>query len=268
MPGTADGQFHQLQPFSPDDFVSPMTAVPQATPPMNPSAFQPLDHAMFSPTEYQGIEDRMRENAAIPTPEPEMVEYYQPTPNLTDPFVSEFDDFSNSFHAALAQMSPPTPPQAHFGASLQPQQYGAPPPQPQYSPAQQTQFHGGDTPETSNVELPPFRDTHFHSGQMPDGTLGVDSDNDDDYGNTAEDKEIGMAMPAQRHAPIIRKTVPGFRSENVRMEGWQPASLRPAKTESPEREGDATPRYQLVDQPPIEGVKVLHTAGLKGKHRK
>lgn len=212
----------------------------------------------------------MRENAAVSVAAPEMVQHYQAPPSLNDeglPLVSEIDDFSHSFHAALAQMSPPTPPQAHFGATLQPQ-YGAPD-QPQFSAPQQTQFHGGDTPETSNVELPPFRDTYMHPGQNPDGSLSMDGDDEDDeYGSSAEDKEIGMAMPAKWHAPIIRKTVPGFRSENVRMEGWQPASLRPAKAESPERVSDATPRYQLVDQPPLEGVKVLHTAGLKGKHRK
>lgn len=303
----------QSRDIVPDDFVSPMNAAPhtlnrEVTPPMNPSAFQPLDQTMFPPsTEYQGagyqgvahhdpeylavgaqyhepenhdpeyqragyqgvahhdpeypvvgaqyhgiehpepeyhepqyhepeyhepeyhetqyqgpeyqpISDRMRENAAVSVPEPHY--YYPPPPGINEeglPLVSEIDDFAHNFHTALAQMSPPTPPQ----------------------------------PQLSNIELPPLRDASSRS------TLGMEIT--DGYAQ-AEDKETGAAAPQQ--APIIRKTVGGFRSENVRKEGWQPHGLRAARSESPEREGEGTtPRYQLVDQPPSEGVRVLEGPG-------
>jgi hypothetical protein len=266
-PGTASGAFHKLQPYSPDDFVSPMSEGLQPSPPVNPSAFQPLDqhldphldqpiprevdlaepsysdafrppdHSMFSPTEYQGIEERARENASMQAPE-----LFYPSPSLNEegqPFVSEIDNFSHSFHAAIAQMSPPTPPQPQFQSQSR-------------------------DPESSNVELPPPRDTHIHSNPFS-GSSG--RGRSDGYERAAaDDKETGLQTASA--VPIIRKTAPGFRSENVRMEGWQPAELRPAKTPSPERASDATPRYQLVDQPPLDGVPVLHSPGqLRGNAR-
>lgn len=192
----------------------------------------------------------MRENATMEDPAPQLYDPEPPSFNDDDGLhVSEIDDFSHSFHAAIAQMSPPTPPQTQFQSQSR-------------------------DPESSNVELPPPRDTHIHSGQFPSSVLGMGAAiirgrSGSGY-EAAEDKEMGMeSSSGGGRAPIIRKTVPGFRSENVRMEGWQPASLRPAtKTPSPERVSDSTPRYQLVDEPPSDGVPVLHSPGqLRGNAR-
>lgn len=115
----------------------------------------------------------------------------------------------------------------------------------------------------------------MHSGQYLSTEIGIGSEaaapssreyrSDFDSG---ENKEMGGSGYEAVRKPIIRKTAPGFRSENVRMEGWQPASLRPARNEDTEQVSDATPRYQLLDQPPSDGVPVLHAPGqLRGSAR-
>jgi len=92
------------------------------------------------------------------------------------------------------------------------------------------------------------------------GNSGYTTD-DDLYG--AEDKETGASR---------RKPVGG---SNERMEGYpvEMRNLRPPQNEEDpflDRHynpfGEETPRYQLVDQPPGDGVRVLSSPGqLRGK---
>jgi hypothetical protein len=143
------GNFTHIQPYGPDDFVSPLPTgdstrsrggydatyenetraygyeeggtidssdrqafqtldYPVLANDVHPPAATPPSLDMFSPTQYQGIQDRRAENAAIPTPS---LQYSSPPQLDVDgfPVVSEIDDFTTSFHRAIEGMSPPTP---------------------------------------------------------------------------------------------------------------------------------------------------------------
>jgi len=241
--------------------------------------------SVYAPEEYQGIEQRMRENAdlAVP-PQP-----YYPSPSLDGdglPRVSEIDNFSHSFHAAIARMSPPTPPQAQMSNIAPPSPRG-------YNSRVPEGASGITTGAIAGAAI--RRDSRGHGGNgygpIEDDDYGQQDSYvpGDDYGRVLADnydpdeyeddlieedfepinpydptdKETGVATTVQ--APPRYSPIPGLHTE-VRRGEWEPAASQPQRDLAPpsgavERVSDSTPRYQLVDQPPVAGVPVLHSTG-------
>jgi len=286
-PASTQATFPRAIAYSPDDFRT-MASTAGASPPMDPS------RSVYAPEEYQGIEQRMRENAdlAVP-PQP----YYQ-SPSLDGdglPRVSEIDNFSHSFHAAIAQMSPPTPPQAQMSNVSPPSSRGYTSHAPEGAAGiamgaiaggavrRDSRSHGGNGYGPIEEDDYGQQDSYIPGddyGRVLADNYGPPDEYEDDYVDSDAgpveqydpiNKEMGMATVVK--APPSYTTVPGFRSENVRREGWEPAGLQVNRELTPpprvvERVSDGTPRYQLVDQPPVGSVPVLHSPGqLRGQNK-
>lgn len=215
----------------PDDFVSPMSErANKSSPPLNPYVFSPA-------SEYRGIQERMNASADNPyAGNPYMDDSHADNP-YANPYAmpeesfssqpnnnvrnSELENFSGAYMAAVGEMSPPTPPQAA---------------------------------QTGNRRVAPMGPGHLRDSELGMG-MGVGV-------NPTRRRDNSDVWPEdQATEPFPLYEARGFRSENVRMEGWTPRELRPTK-----RAPNSPQRYELVDEPPQDGVQVLHTPGqLRGK---
>jgi hypothetical protein len=218
------------QPFSPDDYVSPMTEAVTAS--------SPLDSSVLSPRgAYAGIQERMNASIQNPYAMPDQAQFSPP--NATGA-VSEIEHFSGAYLAAVGALSPMTPPQPQMGfmRSTQPIPSGiagltgiAGPPEP---PEPQ--------PNTTGVAT--------NINRMRDDSI--------DAFAALEKETQGYAQRKQSVEPFPLYEVKGFRSENVRAEGWAPSGLKPNR-----RAPSSPERYQLIDEAPDinDGAPVLHEPG-------
>jgi hypothetical protein len=247
-PVSNQGEFTQAPPTQappaqapvPDDFVSPMSErANKSSPPLNPYVFSPA-------SEYRGIQERMNASAdnpyagnpyagnpyadnsyadnpyANPYAMPEESFSSQPNNNVRN---SELENFSGAYMAAVGEMSPPTPPQ----------------------PAQ-----AGNTRDRGVAPMGP--------GHLRDRELGLGMGVGLNPSRRRDNSDVWPEDQSTEPFPLYEAR--GFRSENVRMEGWTPKELRPTK-----RAPNSPQRYELVDEPPQDGVQVLHNPGqLRGKN--
>lgn len=91
----------EQQPFSPDDYVSPVTDVANIASPENRAVISP-------PGAFASIQERM--DAENPYAMPEQSQFLRP-PGA----VSEIEHFSGAYMAAIGGLSPMTPPQPQMG---------------------------------------------------------------------------------------------------------------------------------------------------------
>ncbi|KAH8593515.1 hypothetical protein B0O99DRAFT_627397 [Bisporella sp. PMI_857] len=290
-PGSSQGQipFPPVLPYSPEDFHTneiQTQSHPYSQPYVQPDTPPPVEISravLTPPTEYQGIDQRMREDSNVSLGVPPSSYYgtsLENTPSMygTSPQlnvdglhgISEIENFSSSFNAAISQMSPPSPPPPQMSVMTQPpshDNYGA------------GSGYGGMGAEISMGAAGVAATVGGRDrGVGHTYTSGYSPIDEDDYG-TMEDygpvgdyepvdgydplnKEMGMATTVR--APPSYQPVSGFRPETVRTESWETPAVRtatPPNAPIQERVSDSTPRYQLTDRPPSRGVPVLYTPG-------
>jgi hypothetical protein len=236
----------EQQPFSPDDYVSPMTDGAHIASPGNAAVISP-------PGAYGSIQERMNTGEINPYAMPAQSQFSRPAGA-----VSEIEHFSGAYMAAIGSLSPMTPPQPHMGymQSNQPSH-----PAPPKGNAWLTALTGVDgvpapleTPQDTNAGVPAV---------VPAKKYRFRDDSIDAFAALEKESE-GYAKRKYSTEPFPLYEPKRTLSENVREEGWVPSGLRPIK-----RAPSSPNRYQLVDQEPdiSEGAQVLHEPGqLRGKN--
>lgn len=236
----------EQQPFSPDDYVSPMTEGANISSPGNAAVISP-------PGAYGSILERLNASEINPYAMPEQSQFARPAGA-----VSEIEHFSGAYMAAIGSLSPMTPPQARMGymQSNQPVHPGPP-----KGNSWLSALKGVDG--TPPPPEPQYDTTPGTGAYIPANINRLRDDSIDTFAAfAAQDKETGgISKRKQSTEPFPLYEAKGILSENVREEGWVPSGLRPNK-----KAPNSPNRYQLVDQAPDDGALVLHEPGqLRGK---
>ena len=240
----------EQQPFSPDDYVSPMTDGANIISPAN-------NAAMISPPgAYGSIQGRLNAGAMNPYAMPEQSQFSRPAGA-----VSEIENFSGAYMAAIGGLSPMTPPQPQMGSMQSNQPIHPAPPK---GDAWISALRGVDgvapppdaRPETSRGigASVPVKSNRFRDDSM----VSIDAF------AALKQETAGYANRKYSTEPFPLYEPKRNVSANIREEGWVPSGLRPTK-----RAPSSPNRYQLVDEAPYisEGAQVLHEPGqLRGKN--
>jgi hypothetical protein len=232
----------EQQPFSPDDYVSPMTEGANVSSPANAGVISP-------PGAYGSIEQRLNASESNPYAMPEQSQFARPVGA-----VSEIEHFSGAYMAAIGSLSPMTPPQARMGYMQSNQPVHPGPPTGNNWLSSLRGVDGTAPLETSYDTIPAT------GAYIPANINRLRDDSLDAF--SALDKEIGGGNKRKQSIEPFPLYEPrGILSENVREEGWVPSGLKPNK-----RAPSSPNRYQLVDQMPDDSAPVLHEPGqLRGK---
>jgi hypothetical protein len=236
----------EQQPFSPDDYVSPMTDGLNMTSPGYGAMISP-------PTAYGSIQERMNASEINPYAMPEQSQFARPAGA-----VSEIEHFSGAYMAAIGGLSPMTPPQAQMGYMQSSQPVHPAPPKGNSWLSSLTGVDGTPPAPVPGYDIIPAA----AAGVAAAGAgAHVNRLRDDSVDTFAAFGKGGKRKYSTEPFPLYEPR--GITSENVREEGWVPSGLRPTKC------APSSPnRYQLVDQAPDinDGAPVLHEPGqLRGK---
>jgi hypothetical protein len=218
------------QPFSPDDYVSPMTEAVTGSSPLDSSVLSP-------PGAYAGIQERMNASVQNPYAMPDQAQFSPPNAAGA---VSEIEHFSGAYLAAVGALSPMTPaqPPMAFMQSTQPIPNGI---------AGLTGIAGAREPL---LPRPDTTGVATNTNRMRDDSI--------DAFAALEKETQGYVQRKQSVEPFPLYEVKAFRSGNVRAEGWVPPGLKPNR-----RAPSSPERYQLIDEAPDvnDGAPILHEPG-------